>query len=55
MGRPKSFISSFITRFYLFLIRERFEIHLMIKINGKKLRRFEVSMTSLSSRMLKMM
>jgi len=36
-------------------IRERFEIHLMIKINGKKLRRFEVSMTSLSSRMLKMM
>ena len=23
-------------------IRERFEIHLMIKINGKKLRRFEV-------------
>ena len=37
------------------LIRERFEKHLIIKTNGKKLRRFEVSMTSLSSRMLKLM
>ena len=39
----------------LYLIKERLEIHLIIKINGKKLRRFEVCMTSLSSKMLKLM